>query len=112
MIICGSHIGFIYFPCVRESRVVPGPHPLYEYEHHMHQYNNPILDWAINGKGEAPSLLKAKSLLEVLKESDADALKLIIDLEERHKRGLELKASIERGIENVQKYIDEKSDSK
>ena len=48
----------------------------------------------------------------VLKDSDKDALKLIIDLEERHKRGLELKANIERGIANVEKFINEKSKPK
>jgi hypothetical protein len=78
----------------------------------MHMYQNPVLDWAINGKGEAPSLAKAKALLKVLEESDKDALKLLIDLEERHKRGLELKANIERGIANVQKHINEKSKPK
>jgi hypothetical protein len=78
----------------------------------MHMYQNPVLDWAINGKGQAPSLAKAKALLNVLKDSDKDALKLIIDLEERHKRGLELKASIERGIANVEKFINEKSKPK
>jgi hypothetical protein len=75
-------------------------------------YQNPSLDWAINGNGKAPSLTKAKALLEVLKDSDKDALKLIIDLEERHKRGLELKASIEKGIANVEKFINEKSKPK
>ena len=78
----------------------------------MHMYQNPVLDWAINGNGEAPSLAKAKALLKVLEESDKDALKLLIDLEERHKRGLELKANIERGIANVQKHINEKSKPK
>lgn len=75
-------------------------------------YQNPALEWAINSKGPAPSLAKAKALLEILKESDANALKLLIDLEDRHKRALELKAGIERGVANVEKYINEKSKSK
>lgn len=78
----------------------------------MHIYQNPVLDWAINGKGEAPSLAKAKALLKVLQESDKDALELLKDLEDRHKRGLELKANIERGIANVEKHINEKSKPK
>ena len=78
----------------------------------MHMYQNPVLDWAINGKGEAPSLTKAKSLLKVLQDADADAIKLLVDLEDRHKRGLELKANLERGIARVQQHIDEKSKPK
>ena len=27
----------------------------------MHMYQNPVLDWAINGTGQAPSLAKAKA---------------------------------------------------
>ncbi len=34
----------------------------------MHLYKNPLLDWAIRGEGEAPSLVKAKQLLLVLNE--------------------------------------------
>ena len=78
----------------------------------MHMYQNPVLDWAIHGKGEAPSLTKAKSLLKVLEESQADAIKLLADLEDRHKRALQINHDIEAGIARCKKHIDEKSKPK
>jgi hypothetical protein len=73
----------------------------------MHLYKNPLLDWAIRGEGEAPSLFKAKQLLLILNESDTDAKNLLINLEDRHKQALKIKADIEKGIENVTKYVNE-----
>lgn len=78
----------------------------------MHLYKNPLLDWAIRGEGKEPSLIKAKQLLLILNESDTDAKNLIINLEDRHKQALKIKADIEKGIENVTKYINEKSKPK
>ncbi len=78
----------------------------------MHMYQNPVLDWAINGKGEAPSLAKAKALLKVLQESQSDAIKLLADLEERHKRALQINRDLEAGLARVQKHVDEKSKPK
>jgi hypothetical protein len=75
-------------------------------------YQNPVLDWAINGKGEAPSLAKAKALLKVLQESQSDAIKLLADLEERHKRALQINRDLEAGLARVQKHVDEKSKPK
>lgn len=78
----------------------------------MHMYQNPVLDWAIYGRGEAPSLVKTKALLKVLKESQADAIKLKADLEDRHKRAIQINHDIEAGIARCQKHIDEKSKPK
>lgn len=78
----------------------------------MHMYQNPVLDWAIHGRGEAPSLAKAKALLKVLQESQSDAIKLLADLEERHKRALQINRDLEAGLARVQKHVDEKSKPK
>jgi hypothetical protein len=78
----------------------------------MHMYKNPLLDWAIRGEGEAPSLVKAKQLLLVLNESSADANNLVRDLEARYKRALEIKADVDKGIQNVAKFINEHPKSK
>ena len=74
----------------------------------MHLYQNPILNWAIKGEGEPPSKAKAKVLLTHLKDSHADAVKLVADLDERHKRALSLLNDVEKGIDTCIKYIDGK----
>ena len=74
----------------------------------MHLYQNPILNWAIKGEGEPPSKAKAKYLLDEFKQSHADAVKLVADLEERHKRGLALLNDIQKGIDTCTNYIDGK----
>lgn len=62
------------------------------------KYENPLLEWAINEKGKAPSKKDAAGLVIVLNEADVGCDNLIRNAKATLERAEKLKADIAKGI--------------
>ena len=68
-------------------------------------YTNPLLEWAINGNGTAPSKDEAKSLLIGLRESLLKAENLIINARHTLEAADDLRKRVEGGIKRTEDII-------
>lgn len=65
------------------------------------KYENPLLEWAINGKGVAPSKDDAAKLVVILNESEVACDNLIKNAKATLDRAEALKADIQKGIKRT-----------